>query len=184
MRHETRGHLGFQDLAPPGPSDAARHTLEALARTHHQFLFALARKLCPRHFDPEDLVQEVLVKTLARLDQLPADVNHRAWMTQVMKHLFIDQLRRARTSSRPVEPVTDGESEEAPWWHALDASHVHAAMAQLPEQQRDVFERFAFRGECYDAIANALGIAKATVGTRILRARRRIRELLEQEQDR
>jgi RNA polymerase sigma-70 factor (ECF subfamily) len=179
MRHETLGHLGSH-----APSDAARRTLEELARTHHPFLFALARKLCRGHFDPEDLVQELLVKTLARLDQLPAGVNHRAWMTQVMKHLFIDQLRRARTWSRPVEPVTDAEPEEAPWWHALDASHVHAAMAKLPEPQRDVFERFAFRGECYDAIAEALGIAKATVGTRILRARVRIKELLEQEQDR
>ena len=162
-------------------SDDARRTLETLAREHRDYLLALARKLCRPPIDPEDLVQEVLVKTLGQLARLPDGVNHRAWMTQVLKHLFIDQLRRARTRAQPVEPVAESEPDDAPWWHRLDASHVRAAMAKLPDEQRDVFERFAFRGESYDVIADALGIAKATVGTRILRARRRIKELLETE---
>jgi RNA polymerase sigma-70 factor (ECF subfamily) len=180
----SRPHVLREDR-PAGSvelSDAARTRLESLAREHRDFLFAMASKLCRGHFDPEDLVQEVLVKTLAQLDRLPAGVNHRAWMTQVMKHLFIDQLRRARTRSQPVEPTVEPALDDAPWWHSLDATHVRAAMAQLPDEQRDVFERFAFRGESYDVIAEALGIAKATVGTRILRARRRIKELLEKEQ--
>ena len=37
---------------------------------------------------------------------------------------------------------------------------------------------FAFDGKSYDEIAVAQGIAKATVGTRILSARLRIREIL------
>jgi RNA polymerase sigma-70 factor (ECF subfamily) len=43
------------------------------------------------------------------------------------------------------------------------------------------FELFAFEGRSYDDIAAALGIAKATVGTRILRARQKLRELLTME---
>lgn len=166
--------------APVESSDAAR-TLETLAREHRAYLLALARRLCRAHLDPEDLVQEVLAKMLAQLDRLPEGINHRAWMTQVMRNLFIDQLRRARTRAQPIEAPSEPELEDRPWWHDLDASHVRAAMAQLPAEQREVFERFAFRGESYDAIAQALGIAKATVGTRILRARRRIRELLERD---
>jgi RNA polymerase sigma-70 factor (ECF subfamily) len=162
-------------------SDGARRTLETLTREHREFLLGVARRLCRGHFDPEDLVQEVLVKTLAQHDRLPPGVNHRAWMTQVMKHLFIDQLRRARTRGQLLEPASGPALDDAPWWQMLDASHVRAAMAQLPADQYDVFERFAFRGQSYDVIAEALGIAKATVGTRILRARRRIKELLEKE---
>jgi RNA polymerase sigma-70 factor (ECF subfamily) len=40
---------------------------------------------------------------------------------------------------------------------------------------------FAFDGKSYLEIAESQGIQKATVGTRILRARQRIRELLQKE---
>jgi RNA polymerase sigma-70 factor (ECF subfamily) len=155
-------------------------TLDQLTHDHHDFLLALARKLCRSNLDPADLVQETLMRTVARFDRLPAGVNHRAWMTQVMKNLFTDQLRRARTRARvdlessPVPPETD----ELPWWHALDSDDVRAALAELPSELRETFDRFAFRGESYEDIARALGIPKPTVGTRILRARRRIKELL------
>jgi RNA polymerase sigma-70 factor, ECF subfamily len=159
-------------------------TLERLARLHHDFLSALARKLCRGHLDPEDLVQEVLLRTLAHIERLPADVNHRAWMTQVMKNVFTDQLRRTRTRQQAhpddVAPPLPDDLGDAPWWNGLDSEHVRAAVAELPAELRVAFERFAFGGESYIEIATALGIAKATVGTRVFRARKRLRELLEQ----
>lgn len=153
--------------------------LERLTHDHHDFLLALARKLCRGHFDPADLVQDVLLKTVANFERLPAGVNHRAWMSQVMKNLFTDQLRRKKTragldpASLPAAVV-----DEAPWWHQLDAESVRAAVAELPEELRETFDRFVFRGESYTAIAAAQAIPKATVGTRILRARRRIKAIL------
>lgn len=158
--------------------------MDRLAREYGQFLSQMARHLCRGHFDEDDLVQETLARTLARLDQLPEGVNHRAWMTQVMKNLFTDQLRKHKTrhdreAAVDLEAVPEPATVEQPWWHALDAEHVRAAAANLPDELRETFERFTFRGESYEAIAAALGVPKATIGTRILRARRRIKAQLE-----
>ena len=153
--------------------------LAQLNHDHHDFLLALARKLCRRHFDAADLVQDVLLKTITHYDRLPAGVNHRAWMTQVMKNLFTDQLRRRKTRSALDPADLPGlVPDESPWWHELDADAIRAAVAMLPEELRETFDRFVFRGESYQAIAEALAIPKTTVGTRILRARRRIKTLL------
>jgi RNA polymerase sigma-70 factor (ECF subfamily) len=137
--------------------------------------------LCRGQFDAADLVQDVLLRTLSHHDRLPEGVNHRAWMAQVMKNLFIDQVRRRNPVRADVDPsaVPATIPDEPAWWQSLDAEHVRAALAELPDDQREVFDRFAFRGESYQQIADALGIPKATVGTRILRARRRLKELLE-----
>lgn len=149
---------------------------------HRDFLRGLARKLCRSHFDPEDLVQDVLLKTVASFDRLPPDVNHAAWMARVMRNLFIDRVRARSSAPSPVDvddmPLSAPPPEECAWWEELSSSDIRTAAAQLPDELRIAFEAFAFRGLSYKAIAAELGVPVATVGTRVLRARRRLRALL------
>jgi RNA polymerase sigma-70 factor (ECF subfamily) len=160
-----------------------RRQLEAMAREHGPYLRGLARRLCRAQLDPDDLVQDVLERALRAAP--PAGANERAWLGRVMHNLFIDKLRRRAArredpSSAMIEEVSPA-SDELPWWISLTEADVRAQLARLPEEQRVTFELFAFAGASYDEIAARLGIAKATVGTRILRARQRIREQLAKE---
>jgi RNA polymerase sigma-70 factor (ECF subfamily) len=157
---------------------------EELTREHGAYLRALARKLCRSQLDPDDLVQDVLERVLRT--ELPAGANERAWLSRVMQNLFVDKLRRR--AARPEQPVVDEPvaaiAEDRAWWEALTESEVRAKLAQLPDEQRVTFELFAFEGKSYDEIAAKLKIAKATVGTRILRARTRLRELFTSDKER
>jgi RNA polymerase sigma-70 factor (ECF subfamily) len=54
---------------------------------------------------------------------------------------------------------------------------VHAALAGLGEEFRRVYELHAL-GRSYDEIAAELQIAKATVGTRLIRARKKLKDAL------
>jgi RNA polymerase sigma-70 factor (ECF subfamily) len=158
-----------------------RRRLDQLAREHRDFLGALARKLCRSQLDPDDLVQDVLERTVQHFDRLPPDVNHRAWMARVLHNAFIDRCRHR--AARPAEVEADGVPLAAPvpdepaWWENLDAEDVRRRMAELPDDLRAAFELHTFEGCSYKEIAARLGIPANTVGTRILRARRRLREL-------
>ena len=161
--------------------ELARGRLAALTQDHRDFLHGLARKLCRTHFEPDDLVQDVLVKTVAHFDRLPPDVNHAAWMARVMRNLFIDRLR-ARAATRPTVDVdevtlTAPSPDERAWWEEISQDDIRGALAQLPDELRAAFERFALQRQSYKEIAAALGIPVATVGTRVLRARRRLRAI-------
>lgn len=158
-----------------------RKRIEELTREHGEYLRALARKLCRTQLDPDDLVQDLFERVL-RTD-MPDGVNERAWISRVMHNLFIDKLRRK--AARPEEPV-DADPPAAPheeraWWEAVTEADVRAKLAELPEDQRVTFELFAFERRSYDEIAARLKVAKNTVGTRILRARTRLRELFTKE---
>lgn len=161
--------------------DARRQRqLDDLFREHGEFLRRLAGRLCRRTFDPDDLVQDVLERTVQHFDRLPDGVDHRAWMSRVMRNLFIDQLRR-RASSPPAtsmdaEPLAP-PPDAAEWWERLDAEAIRAKLAEVPEELRAAFELFALEGCSYQVIAERLGVPKATVGTRILRARRKLKQL-------
>ena len=155
-----------------------RQELDQLSREHGAYLRALARKLCRSQLDPDDLVQDVFEKAMRSV--MPEGANQRAWLSRVLHNLFIDKIRRRNVrredalETDPAQPV----AEEREWWESLTEREVRAKLAELPAEQRETFELFAFGGKSYDEIAKQLGIAKNTVGTRILRARQRIRELL------
>lgn len=177
MPHRAREETSNSSVDPG--DDLARRRLAALTHDHHDFLHGLARKLCRSTFDTDDLVQDVLLRTVAHFDRLPADVNHAAWMARVMRNLFVDRLR-SRAASRPTIDIDDvvleaPSPDERAWWEEVTQDELRAAVAALPEELRGAFERFAFERQSYKEIATALGVPVATVGTRVLRARRRLR---------
>ena len=76
------------------------------------------------------------------------------------------------------EPAATIADDEPAWAH-LSIDDVRAAIAALPDDVRDTYRLFALEGRDYVAISALQGIPKATVGTRIMRARRKLRELLQ-----
>jgi RNA polymerase sigma-70 factor (ECF subfamily) len=145
-------------------------TIDALVRDHGPHLARLARRLCGNSIDADDLVQDVFEKTLRH--PIPAGANARAWLARVLRNRFIDRLRR--TAVRREEPIDDRDVACEPAAPTTDTGAIAAELARLPPLQRETLELFALHDRTYDEIAARLGIAKATVGTRILRARRTI----------
>ena len=158
-----------------------RRDMAGLMEAHGGYLHGLARRLCRSQLDPDDLVQDVFEKTLR--SPIPAGANARAWLSRVMQNLFIDKLRRKHARHEELVPdeLEDVRRDERAWWETLTEDAVRAQLRNLPDEQRVMFELFAFDGKSYDEIAAELRIAKATVGTRILRARQKLRARLTQE---
>jgi RNA polymerase sigma-70 factor (ECF subfamily) len=166
---------------PAGVSELARRILTEQLPV----LRAVARNLVRNAAEVEDLVQDVFEKALRSLHRLDLDANPRGWMVTILHNLHIDRCRqRARMQphvscddaaiAMPVSP-DDGD---APIWSAITTDDVRRAAAQLPDELREVYVMFALEGRSYIDVAAALGIPKATVGTRLSRARARLKQLL------
>lgn len=141
----------------------------------------MARRIGRGNLDPEDLAQDVLERWTRALPRLPPTTNSLAWMTVVLRRLAIDQLRHRRASPETTAACTGQpavERDPAPWWLELEIADVAHALGELPTELRATFQRFELDGKSYDEIASELQIAKATVGVRLLRARRRLKRLL------
>ncbi len=160
--------------------------MDSFATEHWQYLVALARR--SGDVDAEDVAQDVFERWLRSRDRLAPTTNVRAWMAVVLRHLVIDRQRRRRISpvrlaqgeqtveAHGAEPAPHAEPDR--WWYALGRGDVEAALEGLSPPQRTAFELFELEGKSYDEVAAALQISRSTVGVRVLRARRRLRELL------
>jgi RNA polymerase sigma-70 factor (ECF subfamily) len=157
-----------------------------MAREHEPALFAAAMRLTGGdRADAQDLVQDTFERALAHWDRLAPGSNERGWLVTVLHNRFIDQCRRRRRgpAAQPIDAEANLPAPEptpAQRWDAITPEHLARAIAQLDDEFRAAYELKELQGKSYDEIARALGIPKATVGTRILRARRKLRALLEE----
>lgn len=180
LKPEEHGEDGGEVSVRSIDEALRRRQVDDLFRAHGEFLRRLAVRLCRSAFDPDDLLQDVLERTVLHVHTLLPDHDHRAWMARVMRNLFIDRLRRR--AAAPGQSVLEEETAAPPpesreWWEGLDADDIRARIAELPGELRGAIELFMFEGCSYAEIADRLRIPKMTVGTRILRARRRLKQL-------
>jgi RNA polymerase sigma-70 factor (ECF subfamily) len=138
--------------------------------------------------EARDLVQDALERALREWARFTPGTNARAWVTSILARLFIDGWRKRRRRPTFVgidnleipavmrEPVA--ETTAAPWETITDAD-LEWAIAALPAPLRQVFALNAISHLSYVEISAVVGIPVSTVGTRLMRARHRLRDLLE-----
>jgi RNA polymerase sigma-70 factor, ECF subfamily len=157
----------------------------AVARQHEAALQATALRLCGNPTDARDLVQDTYERGLRNLARFRPGTDVRAWLLTILQNLFFDRCRsrtRERHSDTPVEELAERlatpEADAAPDWASISPEQLLAALEKLPQEFRVTYRLHDIEGRSYNEIAEQLGIPKATVGTRLARARRKLRELL------
>jgi len=172
---------GVPPAVPPGVPPGIEGIRQLLAE-QLPILRIVARGLSRDPTEIEDLVQDAYERALRSIDKIDVRGNPRGWMVTILHNLHIDRCRR-RARMKPHVPYDEvplaaPEALEPPAWSAITSEDVRRAAAQLSEELRVTYTMFALEGRSYQEVSEALGIPKATVGTRISRARARLKELL------
>jgi RNA polymerase sigma-70 factor (ECF subfamily) len=145
-------------------------------------LYRIAWSWCHDSYEADDLVQEALARALAKLDTLRDENRLQVWLTQILANLRRDRFRR-------ITPDTGLESEllqaaddpEQDTNRQQLAQRTRVAIGRLNEDQRQVLTLVDVAEFSYADTASILDVPVGTVMSRLSRARRRMRELLEQQ---
>jgi len=144
----------------------------------------LAGRLCDNPDDVYDLLQDTFERAMTQ--GIPDQIRStRGWLRRIMFHLFIDG-RRAAARFRHVEVLEDRHGDvsddppeaPAPAWANLTLADIHGALDEIEPVYREVYSLRMFELLSYEQIAERLSIERITVGTRLSRARKRLREVL------
>jgi RNA polymerase sigma-70 factor (ECF subfamily) len=129
--------------------------------------------------DAEDVFQEVFARVYERLGSLRDDEAVRPWIAQLTRRLCIDRLRAgARESDADLDELPEVPADDVlePLEQAFD---VHEALAELPENCRQILDRFFARDESYRTIGDDLGLPAGTIASRISRCLDKLRDAFE-----
>jgi RNA polymerase sigma-70 factor (ECF subfamily) len=140
----------------------------------------LARRLCGNAADADDLVQDTFERAFRAGHRYEDRGNRRGWLATILRNRFIDRCRHKRTfelAAVELDHIPAQEPTARPAWESITTAQVAAALDQIGESFRRVYELHA-AGHSYHAIARELGISTNTVGTRLFRARAKLEAIL------
>lgn len=153
-------------------------------------LLALARRLTGGRVGPEELLQESLIRAHRGIGGFRGDSSFRAWIVSIVYRLATQPERLDGARPLPGQrPLDDGAVElperldEDPLHRitARDMLHrVEEAMERLPQGQRTALHLRAVEGWTYDEIAVALDSTAGAMRQAVLKARRKLRDRLEE----
>ena len=170
-----------------GVAGGDERAFASLYDRYSPILFGLLLRILHSRAEAEDVLQEVFLQVWQQARSFDA-ARGRAftWLVTLARSRAIDRLRAldsreraARRSAEDAPPQTDGE--EAADDAALReerAGVVREALAELPEEQRQVLLLAYLEGMSQSEIAAAKGQPLGTVKTRTRAGLRRLSELL------
>ncbi len=143
-------------------------------RTHSRMLLRLAYSRTGNTADAEDIVQEAFIRMFKSGVNFANDDHVRAWLIRTTLNLTCDHARRHARAPVSLEVLPDAATYDT-------QSDLLDAVRALPSKYAVVLHLYYYEGFSPEQIASILHIRPATAGTRLARARKKLKERLEEE---
>jgi RNA polymerase sigma-70 factor (ECF subfamily) len=167
------------------------------ALPHLPALRNFASALCRDRVRTDDLVQDTMLKAWRSFHTYRAGTNCRAWLFQICRHAFINEVRRNKYAPLPLDmsgeaqlngrdddddsrvPRADLSADELRAAAAGQfGDEVNGALQSLPTEYRTVILLNALEGFSYEEIARFACVPIGTVRSRIHRGRKLLADRL------
>ena len=163
-----------------------------LIRPYERHVYSAAFAILRNETDAEDAAQEAVLKAFRNLRQFRGEAKFSTWLIQIAVNEA--RMRRRKEHADLMEPIADRQDESGNYtprdfadWREIPSETLERkeireklaeALASLGEIYREVFVLRDMQHLSIEETAHALGISTASVKTRLLRARLRLRDLL------
>lgn len=179
----TEQHSKYAALSDTELVELALSDLDAfgeLVRRHQDFVYGAALRVVRNPVMAQDIAQEAFVRAYRALSGFRGQAQVRSWLYRIATNLALNAVSRRR--EYPTEEVPDRPARRDP---AADTEvsvlrgELEEAISELPPKLKEPLVLREFDGLTYQEIADTLDLPLNTVRTRILRARRSLREKME-----
>ena len=169
------------------------HAFENLIENHRKRVYNIAFKMLHNQEDAYDITQEVFIRVFKSMKEFREEASFSTWIYRITKNACLDELRK-RKNKATVSMDEDLETEDgtikrqvedcSPGPDALYESMelrdiVRTAIELLSDEHKFVIILRDLQGFSYEEIAKVLECPEGTVKSRINRARKALKEILQ-----
>ncbi|MDO4582296.1 MAG: sigma-70 family RNA polymerase sigma factor [Bacillota bacterium] len=153
-------------------------------RQYGKRLYGLCLKLCANSADADDLYQETWLRVIKCVRQYDPCQPFEPWLTKICVNTYRNVLRRiARSPFIQFRTEQEQKSilQQIPAPEQEKYAELHDAIDKLPGKLRVTIILFYFHDMNVSAVARTLGVPEGTVKSRLSKARKLLKEVLEHE---
>lgn len=161
------------------PKTSSSLSVAELWQEYHDSLLLFIRSRVKDEELAADILQDVFVKILQKLDTLHETEKVRSWLFQIARNAIIDHVRKNKI--RAYEEIThlhfeQGEEDDEAMRHM--ESCIRPMINSLPPTYRDALLLSEIEGLSQKALAERLGISYSGAKSRVQRGRIMLRKTL------
>jgi len=152
-----------------------------LIRRHQDFVYGAALRVVRNPVLAQDVAQDAFVRAYKALPDFRGQAAVRSWLYRIATNLALNAVQRRKeypADALPETPTTSGPERDT--MREQLAEDLRAAIDELPDDLRIPLVMREYGGLAYREIADDLEIPLNTIRTRILRARRSLRDAMEE----
>lgn len=152
---------------------------------HGRRLYGLCRTLCTNPSDADDLYQETWLKICSKIELFDKTNEFEGWLTRICVNTYRDQLRKKSRSlifdGFRSQEAKDTVMENVSAVEIKDSSDLHDAVERLPDKLRTTIILYYFQDLDISQTAYSLRIPAGTVKSRLNKAKKLLKEMLNDE---
>ena len=153
--------------------------IEEIWSEHQTDLKAFLHSKVSNSAEVDDLLQEILIKTLNNIHTVKSEDSIKAWLYQIANNSIVDFYRK---QARP----RDLTSEQL--WYGEDDEQIKQSLAEciipfiqaLPEDTAKLLTAIDIQGQSQKSYAEASGVSYSTLKSRVQKGRSELRAVFEQ----
>jgi RNA polymerase sigma-70 factor, ECF subfamily len=166
---------------------------EELVGRYEQKIFRLTMNITRNKEDAEDAMQDAFMKAYTHLKDFSEESRFYTWLVRIAANEALMRLRKRRPNQVPLDEPIEGEDDLMPreiedWGPSPEQRYAQTEMGdildkvidQLRPDFRTVFVLRDIEELSTEETSKVLGISVPAVKTRLLRARLKLREMLDQ----
>lgn len=155
-----------------------REDLKNMWITHRDELRAFIARRAPCQAVVDDILQDVFCKTLTHLAQGQV-TQPRGWLFAVARTTIADHYRGKRPTVELPQSLASASPDPSEGSRRKMGACLKPMIDALPEKMRAPLVMADYEGMRQREVASRLGISLAAVKSRVLRARRQMRRMIE-----
>jgi len=152
-----------------------------LYQLYSKAMYNIAYRISNNQEDAEDILQDAFVSAFNRLDSFRGDSSFGAWLKKIVVNKSINFIKKKRLDIDPLDEGTYEAHLDNPYDDddlVMNVDRIRNAIQKLPDGYRVVFSLYLLEGYDHREIAQVLDISESTSKSQYNRAKKKIRELL------
>ncbi len=178
--------MNVDDAIIKGCMDGKREAQKLLYQAYVSTMMVVCMRYAQHRDEAEDILQEGFVKVFENINSFRSEGSLEGWIKRIMINHALNHLKKNRRMPffEDIDVINEMEilhnDEPASFYSPVSHETLMALIQSLPQGYRLVFNMYVFEDYSHKEIAAELKISENTSKTQLLKARRMLRNKIEE----